>query len=132
METIIKSVDFDKYYIGKYGMKRSELMEYDRIRSVSEENDDFNYEKNLLALSDDVFCILCNFDEKQYYFNIMTIFVEATLGGMIARIIYEKLYGNLSNAKEIQNEIYNFRYLFENEYNMQLDSIILQLFELFM
>lgn len=132
METIIKSKDFDEYYMTKYGMKRDELLEYNRIRSVSEENDDFDYEKSSLELTDDLLYVLSNFDQKKHYRDIMSIFVEATLGGIISRLIYEKLYGKVTLFKEIQNEIYNFRNLFEKEYNLHFDPIIIQLFEMFM
>jgi hypothetical protein len=126
---------FDNYYTDRYGMNRSELLQLVKVRTIQEEKDDFDYEKNALLLKDDTLRVICNID-KSYFQKLLTIFTEATLGGVIARVIYEKLHGELSNQphdlSDIQNNIYLFRRTIENDYYIQLDPIILQLFEMFM
>ena len=128
---------FDYYYMDRYGMTRSELLEKVRVRTINEEKDDFDYEKNSLLLKDERLCLICNLEKSynEYFQKLLTIFVEATLGGLIARVVYEKLNGELSkqphDLSDIQNKIYIFREKIENDYYIELDTIILQLFEMF-
>ena len=126
---------FDNYYMVRYGMNRSELLKLTKVRTIQEEKDDFDYEKNELLLKDETLRLICKID-KLYFEKLLTIFTEATLGGVIARVVYEKLYGELSkqphDLSDIQNKIYMFRWTIENDYCVQIDPIILKLFEMFM
>jgi hypothetical protein len=129
---------FDEYYMKKYGMNRSELFELIRARTINEEKDDFDYEKNTLLLKDDILCMICDFNKSynKYFQEIMKVFADAILGGVIARVVYEKLHGELSrqphDLSDIQDKIYLFRHKVENDYRVELNSMILQLFEMFM
>jgi hypothetical protein len=129
---------FDEYYMKKYGFYRSELLQLSRARTINEEKDDFDYEKNTLVLKDDILCMICDFNKSRYnkhFQEIVKVFADAILGGVIARVVYEKLHGELRqphDLSDIQDKIYMFRHKVENDYCIELNSMILQLFEMFM
>jgi hypothetical protein len=122
----------------KYGFYRSELLQLSRARTINEEKDDFDYEKNTLVLKDDILCMICDFNKSRYnkhFQEIVKVFADAILGGVIARVVYEKLHGELRqphDLSDIQDKIYMFRHKVENDYCIELNSMILQLFEMFM